>query len=64
MVLQKIKIVVPLIDQKSSIFVQRLIDDALENAAALITGNQREGNLIYPTLLDHVTPNMRFSRTI
>ena len=39
--------IVPLIDQKSADFVQRLIDDALEKNATLITGNQREGNLIY-----------------
>lgn len=55
------KMIVPLIDQKSADFVQCLIDDALEKNATLITGNQREGNLIYPTLLDHVTPNMRLA---
>ncbi|MGM0876967.1 MAG: NADP-dependent glyceraldehyde-3-phosphate dehydrogenase [Bacillota bacterium] len=50
--------VVPLIDDQSADFVQGLIDDALRKGAILVTGNQREGNLIYPTLLDHVTKDM------
>ncbi|MGM0878799.1 MAG: NADP-dependent glyceraldehyde-3-phosphate dehydrogenase [Bacillota bacterium] len=50
--------VVPLIDDQSADFVQGLIDDALRKGATLVTGNQREGNLIYPTLLDHVTKDM------
>jgi glyceraldehyde-3-phosphate dehydrogenase (NADP+) len=53
------KTIVPLIDTKSADFVQGLIDDALNKNATLVTGNKREGNLIYPTLLDHVTENMR-----
>lgn len=55
------KTIVPLIDKKSADFVQGLIDDALEKKAVLITGNKREGNLIYPTLLDHVTADMRLA---
>ncbi|WP_205093073.1 NADP-dependent glyceraldehyde-3-phosphate dehydrogenase [Thalassobacillus pellis] len=51
--------VTPLIDEKAADFVQGLIDDALENGASLVTGNQREENLIYPTLLDNVTPGMK-----
>lgn len=54
-------IIVPLIDQKSADFVEGLIQDAIEKKALLITGNKREGNLIYPTLLDYVTPNMRLA---
>ncbi|WP_246823282.1 NADP-dependent glyceraldehyde-3-phosphate dehydrogenase [Terribacillus saccharophilus] len=50
--------VVPLIDSKSADGVQALIDDALEKGATLIAGNKREGNLIHPTLLDHVTEDM------
>jgi glyceraldehyde-3-phosphate dehydrogenase (NADP+) len=50
--------VVPLIDEKSADFVQGLIEDALEKGATLLTGNKRERNLIYPTLLDHVTEDM------
>ena len=51
-------IITPLIDQKSADFVQSLVDEALEQGAEVVTGNRREGNLIYPTLLDRVTPEM------
>ncbi|GEB76028.1 NADP-dependent glyceraldehyde-3-phosphate dehydrogenase [Sporolactobacillus inulinus] len=50
--------IVPLIDDKSADFVQSLIDDALNKKATLVTGNKRQDNLIYPTLLDHVTEDM------
>ncbi|RYL92191.1 NADP-dependent glyceraldehyde-3-phosphate dehydrogenase [Sporolactobacillus sp. THM19-2] len=50
--------IVPLISDKSADFVQSLIDDALTKKATLVTGNKRERNLIYPTLLDHVTEDM------
>ncbi|MDN3953850.1 NADP-dependent glyceraldehyde-3-phosphate dehydrogenase [Sporolactobacillus laevolacticus] len=50
--------IVPLIDDKSADFVQGLIDDALAKNATLVTGNKRENNLIYPTLLDNVTEDM------
>lgn len=51
-------IIVPLIDDATADFVQGLIDDAIEKGATIVIGNQRERNLIYPTLLDHVTGNM------
>ncbi|MBZ5752088.1 NADP-dependent glyceraldehyde-3-phosphate dehydrogenase [Metabacillus rhizolycopersici] len=50
--------VVPLIDDQSADFVQGLIDDAIERGATVVIGNKRERNLIYPTLLDHVTEDM------
>ncbi|MDQ0243324.1 glyceraldehyde-3-phosphate dehydrogenase (NADP+) [Bacillus fengqiuensis] len=50
--------IVPLIDDASADFVQGLIDDAAQKGATVVTGNKRERNLIYPTLLDHVTGNM------
>jgi glyceraldehyde-3-phosphate dehydrogenase (NADP+) len=50
--------VVPLIDEQSADFVQGLIEDAIKKGATLLTGNKRERNLIYPTLLDHVTEDM------
>ncbi|MFQ9957311.1 MAG: NADP-dependent glyceraldehyde-3-phosphate dehydrogenase [Turicibacter sp.] len=53
--------IVPLIDEQSADFVQGLIDDALEKGATLVLGNKREENLIYPTLLDHVTKEMRIA---
>ncbi|WP_379970134.1 NADP-dependent glyceraldehyde-3-phosphate dehydrogenase [Ectobacillus sp. sgz5001026] len=51
-------VIVPLIDDKSADFVQGLIDDAVAKGATIIMGNKREGNLIYPTLIDHVTEDM------
>lgn len=51
--------VVPLIDQHSADFVMGLIEDANEKGATLLYGGQREGNLIYPTLFDYVTKEMR-----
>lgn len=51
--------IVPLIDGKAADFVSELIDDALEKGATLRYGGEREGNLIYPTLFDHVTTEMR-----
>ena len=51
--------IVPLIDNKSADFIQILLADALGKGATLVSGNKRDGNLIYPTLLDHVTDDMR-----
>jgi len=53
--------IVPLIDDSSADFVQGLIDDAVEKGAKLLVGNKRESNLIYPTLFDHVTTEMRIA---
>ncbi|MFJ7738738.1 NADP-dependent glyceraldehyde-3-phosphate dehydrogenase [Lysinibacillus sp. NPDC097287] len=53
--------IVPLIDDNSAEYVQGLIDDALEKGATLVIGNKREGNLIYPTLLDNVTSEMKIA---
>ncbi|MEL7608024.1 MAG: NADP-dependent glyceraldehyde-3-phosphate dehydrogenase [Bacillota bacterium] len=54
-------VVVPLIDNASADYVQELIDDALAKGASLLIGNKRRDNLIYPTLLDHVTTDMRLA---
>ncbi|MEW9670905.1 NADP-dependent glyceraldehyde-3-phosphate dehydrogenase [Ammoniphilus sp. 3BR4] len=51
--------ITPLIDQGSADFVHGLIVEALGQGAEVITGNQRNGNLIYPTVLDYVTSDMR-----
>jgi glyceraldehyde-3-phosphate dehydrogenase (NADP+) len=53
--------ITPLINDKAADFVQELIDDAITQGANLIIGNKREGNLIYPTLLDNVTTKMRLA---
>lgn len=50
--------ITPLINDKSADFVQSLIDCALGMGATLVCGNRREGRLVYPTLLDHVTTGM------
>ncbi len=53
--------IVPLINKKAADFVMELIEDAKEKGASLITGGIREGNLIHPTLFDHVTTKMRLA---
>lgn len=53
---RKGNMITPLIDEKAADFAQSLIDDALKLGATLVTGNRREKNLLYPTLLDQVTP--------
>ena len=49
----------PLISSKQCDYVQGLIDDALEKGATLKCGNRREGNIMWPTILDNVTTDMR-----
>lgn len=51
----------PLISLKQAEFVQSLIDDALLKGATLLVGNKREGCMIWPTVLDHVTLDMRIA---
>lgn len=53
--------VVPLISSKAADFVCELIEDAREKGADLVIGGNREGNLIYPTLFDNVTTDMRIA---
>ncbi len=52
-------VITPLINTKSADFVQSLIDDAKNQGASVLVGDKREDNLIYPTLLDHVTSDMK-----
>ncbi|WP_068268089.1 aldehyde dehydrogenase family protein [Caviibacter abscessus] len=51
--------ITPLIDSKSADFVEGLIVDAIKKGSKLVIGNKREGNIIYPTLLDNVTLDMK-----
>ncbi|MGV2686469.1 aldehyde dehydrogenase family protein, partial [Clostridium perfringens] len=41
--------------------VWELIDDAREKGAHLLVGGKREENMIYPTLFDNVTTDMRLA---
>ena len=51
----------PLINSEQCDYVQGLIDDALDKGATLLCGNKREGNIMWPTLLDNVTTEMRIA---
>ena len=51
--------IVPLIDENAANFVWELIEDARNKGAHLILGAKREKNIIYPTLFDYVTTDMR-----
>lgn len=58
---RKSAVVTPLIDQKAADFAVFLTQDAIDKGAELIVGNKREGNLVYPTLLDKVTVDMEIA---
>ncbi|ACZ01269.1 NADP-dependent glyceraldehyde-3-phosphate dehydrogenase [Streptobacillus moniliformis] len=51
-------VITPLIDEKSAIFVENLIMDAINKGAKALTEIKRESNLIYPVLLDNVNTEM------
>ncbi|MFW9876663.1 MAG: NADP-dependent glyceraldehyde-3-phosphate dehydrogenase [Candidatus Thorarchaeota archaeon] len=51
----------PLISSRQCKYVQELIDDAIGKGAKLKCGNKREGNIIWPTILDNVTEDMRIA---
>jgi glyceraldehyde-3-phosphate dehydrogenase (NADP+) len=51
----------PLISSEHCDFVQGLIDDALEKGGTLLCGNKREGNIMWPTLVDNVTIDMKIA---
>ncbi|MGH4118441.1 NADP-dependent glyceraldehyde-3-phosphate dehydrogenase [Clostridium sp.] len=53
--------ITPLIDNRAADYIQELIDDAIKRGATLLCGNKREKNLIYPTLFDNVTTDMRLA---
>jgi glyceraldehyde-3-phosphate dehydrogenase (NADP+) len=54
-------VVTPLISLPAAEFVQELIDEALAKGAHLLMGNRREGNLVWPTVIDYVTEEMRLA---
>lgn len=53
--------ITPLIDTSAADFVEELIADALNKGATILCGNKRQGNIIYPTLFDNITTDMRLA---
>jgi glyceraldehyde-3-phosphate dehydrogenase (NADP+) len=50
--------VTPLVDPASAAEAERLTKEAVAAGAVLVTGGDRDGNLVQPTVLDHVTEEM------
>lgn len=53
--------ITPLISDRAADFVFDLINEAKNSGAKIILGGERTNNLIYPTLVDFVTPDMRLA---
>ncbi len=53
--------ITPLINDKAADYVASLIEDAQAKKAVVVTGGKREGNLLWPVLLDQVTKDMRIA---
>lgn len=51
----------PLISSKAADKVQEWIDEAVKAGATMLAGGQREGNTLWPTLLEDVPDNVRMS---
>ncbi|WZN64104.1 NADP-dependent glyceraldehyde-3-phosphate dehydrogenase [Chloropicon roscoffensis] len=52
------KNITPVISEQSANFIEGLVLDAKQKGAKFLTEYKREGNLIWPTLLDRVRPDM------
>lgn len=52
----------PLVDEASADRVWGMLDDAREKGATIVTGGERDGVVIAPTLLADVTPDMAVMR--
>ncbi|AOG60681.1 glyceraldehyde-3-phosphate dehydrogenase [Spiroplasma helicoides] len=53
--------ITPVIDEKSADFIQGLIDDAKAKNATIVYGDKKEKNLMWPSLVDHVTVDMKLA---
>lgn len=53
--------ITPLISNQAADFVWDLIQEAVSEGAVPLTPLKREGNLLYPVVLDYVTPAMRIA---
>lgn len=53
--------ITPVISESSANFIEGLVMDAKAKGATFCQEYRREGNLIWPLLLDHVRPDMRIA---
>ncbi|CAH9093406.1 unnamed protein product [Cuscuta europaea] len=53
--------ITPVISESSANFIEGLVMDAKEKQATFCQPYKREGNLMWPLLLDHVRPDMRIA---
>ncbi|KAG6534758.1 hypothetical protein ZIOFF_008661 [Zingiber officinale] len=53
--------ITPVVSESSANFIEGLVLDAKEKGATFCQEYKREGNLIWPLLLDHVRPDMRIA---
>ena len=56
MAVQDNSTITPVISKSSADFIEGLVKDAEAKGAKFLQKYRREGNLIWPLLLDHVTP--------
>ena len=50
------------IDEPAAKFFESRVNEAVAQGAKLLVGNQRRGALYSPTVIDHVTPDMRVAK--
>jgi glyceraldehyde-3-phosphate dehydrogenase (NADP+) len=53
--------ITPVVTESSANFIEGLVMNAKEKGATFCQEYRREGNLIWPLLLDHVRPDMRIA---
>lgn len=53
--------ITPVVSESSANFIEGLVKDAKEKGATFCQEYKREGNLIWPLLLDNVKPDMRIA---
>ena len=53
--------ITPVVTESSANFIEGLVMDAKEKGATFCQQYKREGNLIWPLLLDNVRPDMRIA---
>lgn len=53
--------ITPVVSESSANFIEGLVNDAKQKGATFCQEYKREGNLIWPLLLDHVQPEMRIA---